>query len=135
MIRQRPEILAYWMLKNNSAGHALMTNYDIRPTYFIYQLYKQFGNHLLAASSDGPMVSVFAARRDDGTVTVMIVNRAPDPVRKRLQLGNGSGFTLSEAYLFDQDHLKAAEVQPPAFKNGDTVEFGGRSVVLYIFKP
>jgi hypothetical protein len=134
MIRQRPDILAYWQLKSASdnAGHGLMTSYDIRPSYYVFQLYKRFGNHLLTASSDQAMVSIFAAKKDDGSVTVMILNRGEAAVKQPLQLEKGDKLTLAEAYLFDQNNL-AKSFSPPAFHNGDPVEVAGYTILLYIF--
>jgi hypothetical protein len=134
MIHQRPEILAYWVLKENNSGHGLMTSYDIHPSYFVYQIYKQFGNHLVPANSDEPMVSVFAAKKEDGSVTVIFVNRGEEAVTKPLKLENGDALKLAAVYLFDKDH-QAEAITPPEFKNGDPVTIGGRSVTLYEFKP
>jgi hypothetical protein len=134
MIRHRPEMLAYWLLKNNSAGPGLMSTYDLRPSYYVFQIYKQFGNHLLAASSDEPMLSVFAARRDDGSVTVIFVNRGEAQLERPLQLAQGDALRLAEAYLFDAGH-NAEPLTPPGFKNGDSIVLAARSVTLFVFKP
>ncbi len=135
MIRHRPEMLAYWLLKSGSGdGHGLMDSYNLRPTYYVFQLYKQFGNHLLAANSPDDLVSVFAAKRDDGSVTVILVNRGDTAVTKPLKLENGDALWLSEGYLLDKDH-KASAISPSAFKNGDPVELPGYSATLFIFKP
>jgi hypothetical protein len=135
MIRQRAEFLAYWQLKaNDGAGHGLMTSFDVRPSYYVFQIYKRFGNHLLAATSDQPQVSVFAAKKDDGSVTVIFVNRGETAVKQPLQLEKGDKLALTEAYLFDKNN-KAQAFPPPAFHNGDPVELTGYSVLLYIFHP
>jgi len=136
MIRQKTEFMAYWELSSGggNAGHGLMTSFDIRPSYYVFQLYKRFGNHLLAASSDQSMVSVFAAKKDDGSVTVIFVNRGEEAVKQPLQLKNGDKLSLTEAYLFDKDNMAKA-FSPPAFHNGDPVEVGGYSALLYIFHP
>ncbi len=133
MIRQRADLLAYWVFKDASSGHGLMTNYDFRPTYYIFPLYSRFGNHLLASNSPEDLVSVFAAKKDDGSLTVMLVNRSLSAVKLPLQLNQGDSYTLSEEYLFDQTH-NAESVTPAAFKNGGVVELGERSVTLLIFK-
>lgn len=133
MIRQQPDMLAYWLLKSNPAGHGLMDSFDVRPTYYVYQIYKRFGNHLLGAASDTKYVSVFAAKQDDGSVTVIIVNLNDNDVHKPLQLNQGDNLKLAETYLFDKDH-KAESISPPTFKNGDEVTLPADSVTLYIFK-
>ena len=134
MIRHRPDILAYWLLKSTDAGHGLMDSYNLRPTYYVFQLYKHFGNHLLAANSPDDLVSVFAAKRDDGSVTVILVNRSEAVVKRPLRLESGDALTLSEAYLLDKDH-QASAVALLAYKNGDPVEVPGYSASLFIFKP
>src|ERR1051325_3331082 len=133
MIRHQPEMLAYWLLKNSPAGHGLMDSFDVRPTYYVYQIYKHFGNHLLQTNSDTKYVSVFAAKQDDGSVTVVLVNLNDNGVQKPLQLKQGDSLKLTEIYLLDKDH-KAESVSPPSFKNGEAVTLPADSVTLYIFK-
>ena len=132
MIRQRPEMLAYWMLKNNSGGHGLMDSFNLKPTYYVYQLYKRFGSHLLAANSDEQYVSVFAARTDDDAVTVILVNRGPE-VRKTFRLEKGDDYKLAEAYLFDSSH-QAEQITPPAFQNNGLIVVPEKSVTLLVFR-
>ncbi len=133
MIRQRTDLMAYWVFKDSNAGHGLMTAYDIHPTYYIFPMYSRFGSHLLPANSPEPLVSLFAAKKDDGSLTVMLVNRSLSAVKLPLQLNQGDAYTLAEEYLFDQTHM-AESVPPPTFKNGGVVEVGARSVMLFIFK-
>jgi hypothetical protein len=136
MIRTRADFMAYWEFSSggDGAGFGLMTSYGLRPSYYVFQLYKQFGNHLLRASSDQAMVSVFAAKKDDGTVTLIFVNRGEAAVTQPLQLEKGDELSLTEAYLFDSTHLATA-FPAPAFHNGDPVEVAGYSVMLYVFHP
>lgn len=133
MIRQQPEIIAYWLLKNSSAGHGLMDSFNVRPTYYIYQIYKQFGDHLLATNSDTKYVSVFAAKRSDGALTVILVNLNANEVQKPLMLKGGDSLQLTEAYLFDSTH-KAESIATPDFTNGQNISLPAESVTLYIFK-
>ena len=110
-----------------------MDGFALRPTYYVYQLYKQFGSHLLYANSDTQYVSVFAAKRDDGSVTVILVNLDDAEARKPLQLGGGDALKLTEAYLFDATH-NAESVTPPAFTNGGEMTLPAESVMLLIFR-
>jgi hypothetical protein len=136
MIRQKTEFMSYWELTSGSgnSGFGLMNSFEVRPSYYVFQLYKRFGNHLLAASSDQSMVSVFAAKRDDGTVTVILVNRGEAAVKQPLQINKGDKLSLTEAYLFDKNNMAKA-FSPPAFHNGDPVEVAGYSALEYIFHP
>ncbi|MBK9926474.1 MAG: hypothetical protein IPP66_14460 [Anaerolineales bacterium] len=133
MIRTQPDVLAYWLLKNNYAGHGLMSSFDLRPTYYVYQLYKQFGNQLLMASSPEEYVSLFAAKRDDGAVTAIFVNRGDQPVDKPLEIAMGDALNLTDVYLFDAEH-NAEKMELPSFENGDAVHLPAYSVTLYILK-
>ncbi|MGD0808042.1 MAG: hypothetical protein ABSA10_11360, partial [Anaerolineales bacterium] len=134
MIRQKTEFMSYWELTSGSgnSGFGLMNSFEVRPSYYVFQLYKRFGNHLLAASSDQSMVSVFAAKRDDGTVTVILVNRGDAAVKQPLQINKGDKLSLTEAYLFDKNNMAKA-FSPPAFHTGDLVEVAGYSALMYIF--
>lgn len=133
MIRTQPDIVAYWLLKSSFSGHGLMTSFDLHPSYYVYQLYKQFGNHLLTASSPEQYVSLFAAKRDDNTVTAIFVNNNDHAISKPLKIENGDSFKLTEVYLLDADH-NAESITPPTFKNGDTISLPAYSATLYILK-
>lgn len=135
MIRQRPELLAYWTLKSGgtNSGHGLMSSYEIRPSYYVFQMYKKFGSRLLAANADDPMVSLFAAKREDGAVTAIFVNRGDAAVKTILKLDKGDSMVVTEAYLFDQTH-NAEAFTPPMFRSGDPVELAPLSVTLLVFE-
>jgi len=133
MIRTQPDIAAYWLLKNNFAGHGLMTSFDLHPTYYVYQLYKRFGDHLLAAKSPEIDVSLFAAKREDGTITAIFVNNSNQEISKPFKLENGDGLKIAEVYLLDAAH-NAESIIPPAFSNGNEIVLPKESATLYILK-
>lgn len=56
-------------------GHGLLGRYEVRPAYYAYQLYKQFGTQVISAAHDGD-VRAYAALREDGALTVMLINWA-----------------------------------------------------------
>ena len=132
-IRTQPDLVAYWLLNTNNAGHGLMTSFSVHPTYYVYQLYKQFGNHLLKASSPEKYVSLFAAKRDDNTVTVIFVNNNDHAISKPFSIENSDNLKLVETYLLDAKH-NAEAITPPDFKNGDAISLPPFSVTLYILK-
>jgi hypothetical protein len=127
LIEDRPEMLAYWLIMSNSAGHGLTSSFHV------YSLWKKFGNHLLAASSDTQYVTVYEAKTDEGAVTVMLINLNSEEIRKPLKLAKGDAFKLSEAYLFDAGH-NAEAVELPAFENGGEFVLPAESVTLLVFK-
>jgi hypothetical protein len=133
MIREQPDMLAYWLLKSSTSGHGLMDSFNMRPTYYVYQLYKNFGGHLLDASTDIPYVSVFASRRADGSLALMLVNLNSTEIQKPLQLKDGDALKIKEAFLFDANH-KAESIAARAFTNGSEITLPAESVSLYILK-
>jgi hypothetical protein len=50
----------------------------IRPVYYTFLLFNQFGNRLMRAESDQVLLPAYAALRDDGALSLMIVNKSPD---------------------------------------------------------
>ncbi|MEP7133774.1 MAG: hypothetical protein ABI904_02460 [Chloroflexota bacterium] len=132
LVRQRPEMLAYWLLKNNDGGAGLLTSFDVRPSYYSFVMWKKFGNHLLAASSDTQYTSVYASKTEDGTVTVMLVNLNDKEVQKPLQLNGGDQLKLEQAFLFDAKH-NAEPITPPKYTNNGAVTLPAESVMLLIF--
>jgi hypothetical protein len=109
-----------------------MDSFNLRPSYYVFQIWKRFGNHLLAANADDPMVSLFAAKRDDGALTAVFVNRGDSAVTMVMKLEQGEEYSLEEAYLFDETH-NAEQMSPPKFDNGDPVELPPLSVTLWVF--
>jgi hypothetical protein len=133
LIQQRPEIITYWMLKSRTAGHGLMDSYNLRPSYYVYQMYRRFGNQLVFSFSPAQYVSLLAAKRQDGGLTLMLINRGEPPVSMPLQIRGGESLQLTQAYLFDAAH-NAEEVALPAFQNGDVVDLPPESVMLLQLK-
>jgi hypothetical protein len=94
-----------WALtaKGGFGGLGLIGALDVYPAYYTYQLYKQFGSELIYSSSDDPDLSVYAAIRADGVLTIMVINLSLEPKEKHIQIGNR---TQAEAgtWLFDPTH-------------------------------
>jgi alpha-L-arabinofuranosidase len=107
----------------------LIDRYEVRPTYYTYQLYSKFGSQLVEASSEDPLVSVYAALTEEGDLTLMVVNMGDDEVTKTLEL---TGFTPggdAEVWRFDADH-NAEMIGEEALSESVTVP--GQSITLYI---
>ena len=106
MIYQRVEIVNYFSLQSHPSigGYGLFSRSEPRPTYYVYQMYKKFGNQLVYAACDDARVGIYAARRDDGTLTVMLVNLSNEVISKPLVVQGMETFQ-AEVWLFDQNHL------------------------------
>jgi hypothetical protein len=130
LIRQQVQIVNYFALYTEGTNYGLLGRLDARSAYYVYQLYKQFGTQLLTSTSSEKQVSVTAATKEDGSLTLMIVNRSTDVKTMPLSI---KGFTASGAaavWLLDKDH-KAVSVDSQDLSSGK-VTLPAESVTLYI---
>ncbi len=74
MIQQDVDVVSYFMLTSpiRFGGFGLMGKFDLRPTYYTYQLYQKFGTERVYAASGLADVSVYAARNTAGELTLML---------------------------------------------------------------
>ncbi|MBK8432852.1 MAG: hypothetical protein IPL28_16840 [Chloroflexi bacterium] len=70
----------------------------------MYQLYQQFGEELLAAESAVPNLNIYAARRADGAITVMVINLSDEAQTAPLVLSGHEGDT-AVITLLDAENL------------------------------
>lgn len=61
--------------------HGIMCGNDTRyPTFYTFKLLKYFareGDQIVRATSDNKLLSAFAARRGDGTLALLVINKSP----------------------------------------------------------
>jgi hypothetical protein len=78
MVTQRIDMAAYftlWGIEN----HGVWSNGGkIRPVYYTFLLFNQFGSQLVRAESNQALLPAYAALRDDGALSLMVVNKSPD---------------------------------------------------------
>jgi hypothetical protein len=134
-IRQRVEIVNYFALTTygDTGTYGILDRYEIRPTYYVYQLYRHLGDELVASESPDPDVTVTAALRDDGALTLIVVNRAPEAKVLPFAL---AGFTPqgdAEVRLLDPEH-EAEIVDPVALTDGGTIDLPAQSASLFILR-
>jgi hypothetical protein len=94
-----------WALtaKGGYGGLGLVGQTDVYPAYYVYQIYKKFGNELIYSSSDDLDVSIYAAHRTDGALTVILINLFLEEQSKAIRI-EGQSEAWAEAWLFDPDH-------------------------------
>jgi len=121
-----------WALtaKGGFGGLGLVGPLDVYPAYYAYQLYKQFGNELVYTSSDDPNLSIYAAQREDGALTVMVINLSLEEKTKAIRIGDQAQ-VQAEAWLFDPDH-KAENMGTVELSNDIAVP--PQSITLYIIQ-
>jgi hypothetical protein len=105
MIKNRVFMANEWALtaKGGFGGLGLIGALDMYPAYYVYQLYKQFGSELVYSSSDDPDLSIYAAKRNDGMLTILVINLSVDVKEKHIQIGDRTQ-TEAAASLFDPSH-------------------------------
>jgi hypothetical protein len=133
LIRQQVEMVSYWALRSQGNGFGLLGQSDLRPTYYTYLMYTHFGTELVPTEFSESGVSIYAAKKDDGTLTLMVVNLGDDEAMRTLQL---DGFTPggdAEAWRLDADHM-AEQIDPVAITDGGTITVPGHSMTLYSVK-
>jgi hypothetical protein len=105
MIKNGVFMANQWALtaKAGYGGLGLVAQADVFPSYYTYQMYKKFGNEQVYSSSDDPDLPIYAARRSDGALTVMLVNLSPEEKTKALRIGDQTQ-VRAETWLFDPEH-------------------------------
>jgi hypothetical protein len=130
MIKNHVFMANEWALtaKGGFGGLGLIGSLDMYPAYYAYQLYKKFGNELVYSSSDDPDLSIYAARHEDGELTVMVINLSLEQKTKAIRIGDQTQ-VQAEMWLFDPDH-KAENTGTVELSNSITVP--PQSITLYI---
>jgi hypothetical protein len=134
MIRNRVTMVNHWMLTSGGGQGVwgLVGRGEIRPTYYTYAMYKQFGEEQLYSSSDDPLVSIYAAQRDDGAITIMLINLGDDEAIKPLLIGDQTPFE-AQVWLLDTSH-NAEDLGLQALSAGGVV-LPPQSMTLLVFEP
>lgn len=133
MIRQKVEIAAYFMLRGGSrfGGFGLIEDWDVNPTYYVYQIYQRFGDELVYASSDDPDVTIYAALREDGALTMVVINLESEEQTKTLMLDRFAPSGPAEVWRFDADH-RAERIGEQRVADGVSLTLPAQSISLYI---
>lgn len=133
LIADGADIVLFFDLQSSDGrgGWGLLSERNPRPSYYVYQLYQRFGEELLAAHSTEEFVSAYAARREDGALTLILTNLNDDPRTLELDLGDPDA-VLAEALLLDPDH-RAAPVEDPRSADGRSVTLPAHSALLLVF--
>ena len=133
MIRENVFMVNYWLLTSSGdgGGSGLIGRGVLRPSYYVYQMYKMFGNEQIYASSDDPYLTIYAAKRADGALTLVVVNLKSEEQTKPIQI-EGQSKVQAEAWLLDSTH-NAADIGSVDISGSITVP--AQSMTLYIVQP
>jgi len=133
MMRQGVDVVAQFSLTSapGSGEHGLFARGDPRPMYYVYPMYQRFGNQLVSASTDNADVSIFASKRDDGALTLMLINRSPNEATRRLQLIGFTPQSASEVWRFDETH-NAEKIGSQKIEDGASITVPPYSMTLLV---
>src|SRR6185503_10846212 len=95
-----------WVLSQRGGGLGLLQGTTVRPTFYVFPLYKNFGREQVYAASGMADVDIFAAKREDGALTLMVINLSDREQHVPLQV---KGVELTEAEIWRLDATHAAE--------------------------
>ena len=129
-IEQDVQIGTYFVLyRSTGSGHGMMGRYEMNPPYYTYQLYSQFGSRQVYSKSTVPDVRIYAARRGDGALTLMVINLGMEEISSALELSGFAPAGEAEVWQLTPDIL-AEQLEPVDISAGITVP--GQSVTLYV---
>lgn len=134
LIAQDVEIVTYFSLQSNPSTGAfgVFARYDTRPTYYVYQLFQQFGTTRIYAASPDTQVTISAAQCADGDITAIFVNRAFTEKQLPLVVNGAEDAGYLQAVLLAEG-IWAEEVPADQVYSGQAVDLPAESVVLLTF--
>lgn len=121
-----------WVLSQRSTGLGLFKGTEIRPTYYVFPLYKNFGSDQVYAASGVEGVDIFASKREDGALTLMVINLSDVEKRIPLQV-RGEKLKEAEVWLLDAVH-NAENLGIQTFSSNGIVTLPAQSATLYVIK-
>lgn len=132
LIDNQVDIAASWDMQGiGSRCYGLITSNGVRPIYYTYLMYTHFGSELLSADSSDPDVRIYAALRDDGALTIIVINLGPDEATKTLDLGDFEAAGDAEVWLFDASH-NAEQQNSISLSSGAQITVPAQSMTLYV---
>jgi len=121
-----------WVISQRSTGLGLLNGTDIRPTFYVFPLYKNFGGDQVYAASGVKDVDIFAAKRDDGALTLMVINLSDEARRIPLQV-KGVKLNEAEIWLLDAAH-NAESMGVQAFTGDGAATLPAQSATLFVIR-
>jgi hypothetical protein len=131
MINQDVYMVNHWLIVSTGAqgGWGIIDRGVVRPSYYVFMLYQQFGEQQVYAASGVADVSIYAAERADGALTLMVINLADEAQTVALELRGGAPDT-AEVWRFDAEHNAENLGTQPLL--ADALELPGQSITLLV---
>jgi len=128
LIQQNAFMVNQWAIAN-AGGLGLLETNSIRPTYYVFQMYNHFGSERVFSSSGTQFVSLYAAKRTDGTLTIMAINLTDNTQPMQLQV-KGLHPKQAQIWLMDATH-SAADLGKQAIPADGSLDLPAQSITLY----
>ncbi|GAB4580446.1 MAG: hypothetical protein Fur0022_31870 [Anaerolineales bacterium] len=122
-----------WVISQRTTGLGLFQGSTVRPTYYVFPLYKNFGSEQVYAASGVADVDIFASKREDGALTLMVINLSDVEQTLPLQV-KGVELTEAEVWRLDVAH-NAENLGGQAFSPDGMVTLPAQSATLYVIHP
>jgi len=111
-----------------------------RPVFWAFRLYRnydglggKFGNTaFLTSSTDESKVSAFAAVRDDGAVTIVLINKSVKP--QQISLNGVEGTANVFKYNSDNPRAILPDSQVTLLNSANDLELAARSATLLVIE-
>ncbi len=135
LIEENVQMVNQWDFTTASGeqgGWGLIAISGVRPTYYVYQMYHNFGSERVYAASGVAGVSLYAAKRADGTLTIMVINLADSGQRVPLQV-QGVKLRKAETWLFDATHA-AQDLGEQELPADGVLDLPAQSISLYVVR-
>ena len=130
MIKNQVAVVNYFSLQSNPSigGYGLLSRSDTRPTYFVYQIYQEFGENLVFAGCDDPQLGIYAATDPEGVLTIILVNLGSEDLERPIII-DGENRTRISVVRFDEANL-LYELKTTEDEVGDSLIIPGYSISL-----
>ena len=121
-----------WVISQRSTGLGLFKGSEVQPTFYVFPLYKNFGANQVYAGSGVPDVDIFASKRQDGALTLMVINLSNTEQKIPLQVA-GMQLTEVEVWLLDATH-NAENLGVQTILPDGMLTLPPQSATLYVIK-
>lgn len=135
LLYQEPMFVGYFDLQstNSRGGWGLFASYEVRPTYYVYQLYQQFGDQLVQVNTDSDWLRIYAAQRADGALTLIVSNLADEPQEALLTIDNLAGRHSADVIRLDAEH-NADLIETLQISGNDLITVPAQTLTLYVIE-
>ena len=134
MIHNQVYLVNYFSLQSQPSigGYGLFSRTDKRPTYYVYQIYQEFGETLVFSGCDDASLGMFAATDSEDLLSIILVNLGPDQQERPLVI-DGSSRSLIKGMRFDEENM-LHELNLTNEDIGDFINLPGYSITLLKFE-